>query len=48
MHHIVRRGESLHKIAKHHHTHIHHLLHLNPHIRHRPNLIYPGERIRVR
>lgn len=48
MHHIVRHGESLHMIAKHHRTHVHHLIHLNPHIAHRPHLIYPGERIRVR
>lgn len=48
MHHIVRRGDSLFKIARHHRTHVHHLLRLNPHIRHRPNLLYPGERIRVR
>jgi len=48
MHHRVQRGESLHRIARRHGTSVHHLIRRNPHIAHRPHLIYPGERIRVR
>lgn len=47
MHHIVRHGDSLHKIARRHGRRVHHLLRINPHLRRRPHLIYPGERIRV-
>ncbi|MDP4127978.1 MAG: LysM domain-containing protein [Bacillota bacterium] len=47
-HHCVRRGESLHKIAKRHGTTVHRLLHKNPHLKHRPHLIYPGENVRVK
>lgn len=46
--HIVRRGETLHTIASHYRTTVHRLLKLNPRLRCNPNLIYPGERIRVR
>lgn len=45
--HVVRRGESLYKIAKRRGTSVHHLLRLNPQLRNRPSLIYPGERVRV-
>jgi LysM repeat protein len=48
MYHHVRRGETLFHIAKRHRKHVHHLIRLNPHLKHRPHLIYPGERIRVR
>ena len=48
MHHRVRRGESLYKIAKRHGTTVHRLLHKNPHLKHRSHLIYPGETVRVR
>ncbi len=47
MYHHVRKGQTLHHIAKHHRTHVHLLIILNPHI-HNPHLIYPGQRIRVR
>ena len=47
MYHHVRKGETLHHIAKHYRTHVHHLISLNPHI-HNPHWIYPGQRIRVR
>jgi len=46
MYHIVRRGETLHKIASSYGTSVRRLINLNPHICN-PNLIYPGERIRV-
>ncbi|WP_041276080.1 LysM peptidoglycan-binding domain-containing protein [Desulfosporosinus acidiphilus] len=46
-HHVVRHGETLHKIAKRRGTSVHHLLRLNPKLRRNPNLIYPGERIRT-
>ena len=45
--HVVRQGESLYEIARRNGTSVHHLLQLNPHLRRHPNLIYPGERIRV-
>lgn len=45
--HTVRHGESLYNIAKRRGTSVHRLLRLNPHLRRRPNLIYPGERIRT-
>lgn len=48
MGHIVRRGESLHTIARRRRTSVHHLLRLNPRLRRHPNLIYPGEWIRTR
>ncbi|HEX3016083.1 MAG TPA: LysM domain-containing protein [Desulfobacteria bacterium] len=48
MHHVVRRGESLYRIARRHRTSVHHLLRKNPHLAHRRHLIFPGERIRVR
>lgn len=44
--HTVKPGETLWKIAHHHHTTVHHLIHLNPQIKD-PNLIYPGQRIKV-
>ncbi|WP_348982837.1 LysM domain-containing protein [Desulfosporosinus sp. Sb-LF] len=46
MYHHVRKGETLHHIARHHRTHVHHLISLNPHIKN-PHLIYPGQKIRV-
>ena len=46
MYHYVRRGDTLHKIAKCHGTHVHHLMSLNPSISN-PNMIYPGQRIKV-
>jgi LysM repeat protein len=48
MHHIVRRGDTLHKIARRHGRSIIVIIRLNPHIAHRPHRIHPGERIRVR
>jgi LysM repeat protein len=48
MGHIVRRGESLHRIARRRGTSVNRLLQLNPQLRRNPNLIYPGEWIRVR
>ena len=36
MYHHVRKGETLHHIAKHYRTHVHHLISLNPHI-HNPH-----------
>jgi len=47
MYHHVRRGQTLHHIAKHHRTTVQVIIVLNPHI-HNPHLIYPGQRIRVR
>ncbi|KLU66812.1 LysM domain protein [Desulfosporosinus acididurans] len=47
MYHYVRRGETLHIIAKNYGTHVHRLMALNPQICN-PNRIYPGEKIRVR
>jgi spore coat assembly protein SafA len=46
MKHTVRRGDTLYKIAKHHGTTVHRLIRKNPQI-FNPNLIYPGQRIRV-
>jgi len=43
----VKRGQTLYKIATHHHTTINKLLVLNPVLRTRPDLIYAGEFIRV-
>ncbi|MDQ7095209.1 LysM peptidoglycan-binding domain-containing protein [Desulfosporosinus sp. PR] len=43
----VRRGDTLHKIAQCHRTSVHRLMSLNPQISN-PNLIYPGQRIRIR
>ncbi|KLU60239.1 LysM domain protein [Peptococcaceae bacterium CEB3] len=45
--HVVRRGETLHLIAKRNRTSVTVLLRLNPKLRCHPNLIYVGERIRV-
>jgi FOG: LysM repeat len=47
MYHHVRKGETMHHIAKRYRRHVHHLISLNPHI-HNPHMIYPGQRIRVR
>jgi LysM repeat protein len=47
MYHIVRRGETLHSIASNYRTSVRRLINLNPCVSN-PNLIYPGERIRVR
>lgn len=46
MYHHVRRGDTLHKIAKCHGTNVRRLMALNPRI-YNPNLIYPGQRVRV-
>jgi LysM repeat protein len=47
MYHHVRKGHTLHRIAKLHRTTVIILISLNPHIVH-PHVIYPGQRIRVR
>ncbi len=47
MYHHVRKGETLHHIARRHRTHVHRLISLNPLIIN-INLIYPRQRIRVR
>lgn len=47
MYHHVCKGETLYHIAMHHRTHVRHLLSLNPSIQN-PDLIYPGQRIRIR
>lgn len=44
--HTVKSGDTLWKIAHHHHTSIHHLLHMNPAIIN-PDLIYIGQRLRI-
>jgi len=46
MHHTVRHGDTMHKIAKRHGKSIHHLIHLNPHICN-PHRIYPGQKVRI-
>ena len=46
MFHIIKPGDTLWKIAHHHHTSIHHLLHINPWITN-PDLIYIGQRIKI-
>ncbi|MDD2234279.1 MAG: LysM domain-containing protein [Desulfitobacteriaceae bacterium] len=46
--HCVRKGESLYKIAKRNGITVHRLLQKNPHLKRRPNLIYPGECVKVR
>jgi len=46
MFHTVKQGETLWKIAHHHHTSIHHLVHMNPAIKN-PNLIYVGQRLKI-
>lgn len=46
MYHYVRKGQTLHHIAKHYRTCVDQLIRLNPHIRN-PHLIYPGQKIRV-
>lgn len=43
----VRRGDTLHQIALRHGTTVERLLALNPHIT-RPDIIFPGEHIRLR
>ena len=45
MFHTVKPGDTLWKIAHHHHTSIHHLLHINPAIKD-PNLIYIGQKLK--
>ncbi|WP_367142651.1 LysM peptidoglycan-binding domain-containing protein [Desulfosporosinus sp.] len=47
MFHTVKRGDTLWKIAHHHHTSVHHLLHINPSIKN-PNLIYIGQKIKIK
>lgn len=47
MYHYVRKGQTLHRIAKRYGTCIYTLMRLNPNLRN-PNLIYPGQKIRVR
>ncbi len=44
--HVVKRGETLSKIAKDYHTTWQQLAKKNPHIKN-PNLIYPGQEIKV-
>jgi len=46
MYHTVKPGETLWKIAHHHHTSVHHLVHMNPSIKN-PNLIYIGQRLKI-
>jgi LysM repeat protein len=46
MFHTVISGDTLWKIAHHHHTSVHHLLHINPWIKN-PDLIIIGQRIKV-
>ncbi|TGE33571.1 LysM peptidoglycan-binding domain-containing protein [Desulfosporosinus sp. Sb-LF] len=46
MHHIIRRGDTLHKITKRLGKPIHHLILLNPHV-YNPNRIYLGQKVRV-
>ena len=43
----VKKGQTLYKIAKHHHTTVSRILNLNPELRARPDIIYPGEYVRV-
>ncbi|HZK55969.1 MAG TPA: LysM peptidoglycan-binding domain-containing protein [Desulfosporosinus sp.] len=47
VYHSVRKGNTLHHIAKHHRTTVVILISLNPHIRN-PHMIHPGQKIRVR
>ena len=47
VYHHVRKGHTLHHIARHHRTTVVILISLNPHIRN-PHIIYPGQKIRVR
>lgn len=47
MSYIVRSGDNLHTIARKKGTTVRNLLRRNPQLRFRPDLIYPGERIRV-
>lgn len=47
MYHRVCKGETLYHIARHHRTQVSRLIILNPSISN-PNMIYPGQRIRVR
>ena len=46
MFHIVKPGDTLWKIAHHHHTSVNHLLHINSWIKN-PDLIRIGQRIKV-
>ncbi len=47
MYHRVCKGQTMHHIARCHRMHVRRLISLNPHITN-PNMIYPGQRIRVR
>ena len=47
VHHRVRKGESLWKIARDYGVELSQLLTLNPGIKN-PNLIYPGQEVRVK
>jgi LysM repeat protein len=47
MYHYVSKGETLNSIAKRYRSCVNNLIRLNPQI-HNPNLIYPGQKIRVR
>ena len=47
VYHYVRKGNTLHHIARHHRTTIVILISLNPHIRN-PRMILPGQKIRIR
>lgn len=48
MHHHVRKGDNLSRIARRYGTTVIILINLNPHLRKRPHHIYVGERVRVR
>lgn len=48
MHHQVRRGDNLHKIARRYGTTVIIILRRNPHLRRRPHRIYVGERVIIR
>lgn len=44
---IVRRGDTLHRIASRYGTSLSRLIQLNPQVT-RPDMIFPGERIQLR
>lgn len=47
MHHHVRKGDNLSRIARRYGVSLVILLRFNPHLRRRPHRIYVGERVRV-